>query len=280
MGKKSLIIIVTYNSNKHINWVIEGLDSSTSDVVIKIIDSGSTDTSYLHNIKTKHHLHIEEYENIGFVAANNKALTSISDFDWVLFLNPDARIEGKDLDRLLTIASQDKFEQTGIFSIPLIRYDIDNKRSLGIYDSLGISCNTIGRWFDLGSNQPVLSDNTNKNDFSEVEAVCGAFMLVRKTTLEQCPDRSGNIGFESNYYMYKEDIELSLRVRKKKWGVTLINDISAFHCRGWNSSRSKTPYWARYHSAINDVDVAWRYKTRALAYAVAKYIWVKFIERK
>ncbi|MCL2896205.1 glycosyltransferase family 2 protein [Brenneria tiliae] len=279
MGKKCLIIIVTYNSSKHINWAIEGLDSSTSDLTINVIDSGSTDTSYLHNIKTKHHLRIEEYENIGFVAANNKALTNVSDFDWVLFLNPDARIEGKDLDELLTIASLDKFKKTGIFSVPLIRFDIENNKPLGIYDSLGIKCNNIGRWFDLGSNQPVFSDNT-KNGFSEVEAVCGAFMLIRRTTLEQCTDRSGGIGFDRNYYMYKEDIELSLRVRKKKWDVTIINDISAFHCRGWNNSRTKTPYWARYYSAINDVDVAWRYKTRALAYALAKYIWVKFIERK
>ncbi|KFX21079.1 glycosyltransferase family 2 protein [Pectobacterium betavasculorum] len=280
MGNKCLIIVVTYNSNKHINWVIEGLESSTSDLTIKIVDSGSTDSSYLYGIKTQHFLHIEEHENIGFVAANNIALTNISEFDWVLFLNPDAMIEGKELDRLLAIASLDKFKNIGIFSVPLIRYDIENKRALGVYDSLGISCNAIGKWFDLGSNQPLLNADNEQEDFSEVEAICGAFMLVRRTVLEQCTDKSGGIGFERNYYMYKEDIELSLRVRKKKWKLAIINGVNAFHCRGWNHSRSKIPYWARYHSAINDVDVAWRYKFRALPYALAKYVWVKFFENK
>ncbi|MFC3395024.1 glycosyltransferase family 2 protein [Brenneria rubrifaciens] len=282
MGKKCLVIIVTYNSNKHINWVVEGLDSSENNLTIKIIDSGSSNTSYLYAVKTKHQIYIEECENIGFVAANNKALDNISDFDWVLFLNPDARIEGKDFDKLLTIASLDKFKQTGVFSVPLIRFDIENNKSLGVYDSLGIACNPFGRWFDLGANEVVLTkEELDKKDcFEAVEAVCGAFMLVRRTMLEQCPDSSGDIGFERNYYMYKEDIELSLRAKKKKWDVMIINNINAFHCRGWNNSRSKTPYWARYHSAINDLDVAWRYKFRALPYALAKYVWVKFIEKK
>ncbi|MEH6372639.1 glycosyltransferase [Pectobacterium carotovorum] len=279
MGKKCLIIIVTYNSNNYINWVVEGLESSKKKLTIRIVDSGSADTTYLHELKTKHDIHIEECENIGFVAANNNALTNISKFDWILFLNPDARVEGKDLDTLLDTVCLDEFKDTGIFSVPLIRFDIEQKKSLNIYDSLGIACSLIGKWFDLSTNEPV-SNDIDKKSHSNVDAVCGAFMLVRKATLEECLDRTNNIGFERNYYMYKEDIELSLRVKKKKWGVKIIKNISAFHCRGWNGNRSKTPYWARYHSAINDVDVAWRYKIRALPYALAKYIWVVFVERK
>ncbi|WP_409159192.1 glycosyltransferase [Pectobacterium sp. B2J-2] len=279
MAKKCLIIIVTHNSNNYINWVIEGLESSNSNLSIRIIDSGSTDTNYLYELKTKHDFNIKEYGNIGFVAANNKALTNISEYDWILFLNPDARVEGKHLDTLLDTVSMEQFSDTGIFSVPLIRYDIEQKKSLNVYDSLGIACNLVGKWSDLSTNEPV-DDNHDKKNFSDVDAVCGAFMLVRKHTLEQCLDRKNNVGFERSYHMYKEDIELSLRVKKKGWNVKVINEISAFHCRGWKNNRSEIPYWARYHSAINDVDVAWRYKIRALPYALAKYIWVKFLERK
>lgn len=49
----------------------------------------------------------------------------------------------------------------GIFSVPLIRYDIKENKPLELYDSLGINCSKLGKWQDVGSNQPIKSININ-----------------------------------------------------------------------------------------------------------------------
>lgn len=277
MSQKCLVVIVTYNSQKHIQWVLDGLESSQNDIVVRIIDSGSTNSDYLDAIQSKHRLDVVKTNNVGFVAGNNQAMFDAASYDWVLLLNPDAHIEGTNLDRLLSFAATKEQEKVGLFSVPLIRFNIDEKKPLPIFDSVGIACSPVGRWYDIDANQPVSALDKQP---TAVDAVCGAFMLLRVPALLQCCDKQGKVGFESSYYMYKEDIELSLRLKRQGWGVSVYNDVTAYHCRGWNGERKDVPYWARWHSAINDVDVAWRYKWRALPYALTKLAWVKFVEKK
>ncbi|MDU7346324.1 MAG: glycosyltransferase [Klebsiella grimontii] len=279
MYDSCVVVIVTYNSQKHIQWALEGLESSINKLTVMIVDSGSTETSYLDFLTTKHKLIIEKQDNVGFVAGNNFAIEKSYKAKWILLLNPDARIEGSDLDKLLAIAENKQNKNIALFSVPLVRFDINAMKPLGVYDSLGIRCNSYGKWYDIGANNSV---KCNRSDLHKikVDAVCGAFMLLRYKALAQSPDKLGKIGFESSYYMYKEDIELSLRLQKNNWDIKLIESLNAYHCRGWNPSRIKIPYWARYHSAKNDIDVSIRYKIRALPYALAKYLWVRFFERK
>ena len=277
MKNKVLIIIVTHNSETHIQWCVNGLSKSNSDITFRIVDSGSKNTDYLEVLNEKNNVLIIKESNIGFVAGNNRALYDIDDFDWVLFLNPDARIESDDFDRLIAYASKYEQEKVGLFTVPLIRFDIQNYKSLNCFDSVGIRCNYYGRWQDILSNSPV---RDIEKTFTEVDAVCGAFMLFRVKALMQCVDSTNTPGFERMYYMYKEDIELSQRVIKFGWKVGVYNKVTAFHCRGWNDARNMGPYWARWHSAKNDVDVSIKYKWRAFPLAIAKYFWVRFLERK
>jgi GT2 family glycosyltransferase len=279
MYQSCVVIIVTYNSQKHIQWAIDGLESSKMKLTIRIIDSGSVDTSYLDILNTKHELIVEKHDNVGFVAGNNLAIEKSCNAEWVLLLNPDARIEGSDLDKLITIAADETNKKTALFSVPLVRFDIKTMKSLAVYDSLGIRCNFYGKWYDVGTNEPVEYKRSALHN-SSIDAICGAFMLLRYKALVQCLDKKGKIGFERSYYMYKEDIELSMRLQKNNWNIKLIDNLNAYHCRGWNPSRTKTPYWARYHSAINDLDLSIRYKKRTFPYALAKYLWVRFFENK
>ena len=276
MSTECLVIIVTHNSQKHIQWCLDGLATSESDLSIKIVDSGSNDTSYLDNLSCKHKLEVIKKDNIGFVKGNNLVLQMGVQCKWTLLLNPDAAIDGSKLDKLLTLANETDNDDIGIFSVPLIRYSIDQMKEMDVYDSLGIAATSYGRWYDIGSSEPLKKLDSNP---SEVLAVCGAFMLIRNDALKVCLDKSNSIGFESSYHMYKEDIELCLRFRKYNWKVMTINHLNAYHCRGWNKPRGKIPFWAKYHSAINDLDLAFRYKKMHMPYAISKYLWVNFVER-
>lgn len=280
MKRKLLIVIVTHNSEKHIQWAVDGLSSSSSFFDLCIIDSGSDDTSYLDALRIPENLSffIKKEKNIGFVKSNNLALNDVASYEYVLYLNPDARIEAGDLERLLSIADLPCNANFGAFTVPLVRFDITTKSSLNVYDSVGIECSTWGRWYDVKANEPIDAMD-NGCDITEVNAICGAFFLVRGSVLLEATDSRGYTGFESSFYMYKEDIELSCRILKKGYRLGVVHGINAFHCRGWQGKRKDIPYWARYHSARNDIFVAWRYKKRALPMSIAKYFFVRLFER-
>ncbi|HED1778822.1 TPA: glycosyltransferase [Raoultella ornithinolytica] len=271
-SKKILTVIVTHNSHKFINWCIEPLIKVHDICDIRIVDSGSTDISYLKQIEGNvQEIHYEN--NIGFAKANNRALYDLNKYSAVLFLNPDARIES-DCFQTLYSRLNTVDHNYGIFSVPLVKFDINNYKKEGVYDSLGIVCDKVGRWYDVRGQVtdelPVIP---------KIDAICGAFMLIPSKVLDECKTSTGGIGFDESYYMYKEDIELSLRV-SKKYKLKIYNDIYAFHCRGWNKDRKSVPYWSRLISAKNDIKLAFSYRTKNLPFAYIKYLYVRFIEAR
>lgn len=266
---KILIIIVTHNSQKFIDWVLEPLNKCHDICDVVIVDSGSSSIEYLKKIDR---FTIEFTENIGFAKANNLALRFLNEnkHSHVLFLNPDARVEENILRELHSRAVKDA-EGYGLFSVPLIKYDFDKRSPEVYYDSLGIECNVLGKWRDI---QGPISVKQEK----KIEAICGAFMLISKKAIEESKNKLGMIGFDETFFMYKEDIELSLRIRKK-FKLKMYYDLYAYHCRGWTKSRKEIPYWRKKISAVNDLKLNIKYKFRALPYAIIKYIYVIIFER-
>ncbi|MHA0974710.1 glycosyltransferase family 2 protein [Enterobacter ludwigii] len=271
-NKKLLVVVVTYNSHKFIEWALAPL-LDIELFQIRIVDSGSSDVGYLKRLEAYENVEVHYESNLGFAKGNNRALYDIDQFDYVLFLNPDARIELDQLNELLERAEYSENKKNALFSVALEKFSIDENKAVNAYDSLGIYCDAIGRWKDLQGPISIAKGNL------KYEAVCGAFMLCRSKALLQFPDSRGNIGFEESFFMYKEDIELSLRIGKK-WGIKIFNDLKAYHCRGWAGGRGSNPYWARKRSAENDVYVASHYKLRALPYAILKYLYVVLLEKK
>ncbi|MCG8706889.1 glycosyltransferase [Brenneria sp. 4F2] len=268
----NLVVIVTHNSQKYIDWCVGPLiNNELCDIVI--VDSGSSDIEYLKKYESS--VKVLYKKNIGFAKANNAALQDVERYKSVLFLNPDARVESKEYEKLIATCFSNENANFHFFSVPLISYDFDNKTERGFYDSLGIKCSFYGKWEDIRA--PV---STDLDEISHYDAICGAFFLVKTDALLRSPNSAGINGFEESYYMYKEDIELSLRLKKNKFKSKLIPEIKAYHCRGWNNDRKKVPYWAKLYSARNDLDVALRYKWRAIPFSLMKFLYVKVYERK
>jgi len=72
----------------------------------------------------------------------------------------------------------------------------------------------------------------NHQDKREVEAVCGAYMLLRKKTLTKLG------GFDEEYFMYGEDVDLCARVKKIGLKVFFLGDISIIHFGAKSSNYS------------------------------------------
>lgn len=272
--KKCGIVVVTHNSAQTLAWCLSPLLNWNCSVVV--VDSGSDDTSYLEDLVAFPNVKVILRENVGFCCANNIGIDALQQCEFVLLLNPDARAEVPCLDATIALLQASGNEDVGAVSVPLVRYDWTNRRSMGMYDSRGIAMRWYGRWIDTGAGDALKPED--RAAATEIEAACGAFILLRRATLEDC-SLKGVVGLDPSFVMYKEDIELSLRLRRRGWKILRAGGHNAYHCRGWQAARHLAPRWARELSARNDVILASRYRWRALPFAVAKWTWVKVVER-
>ncbi|MDP3842564.1 MAG: glycosyltransferase family 2 protein [Oxalobacteraceae bacterium] len=222
---------------------------------------------------------IEAKRNVGFAAANNIALEQyyLRSAKFVFFINPDVLLPEGWLERLHKVVMDPKNADIGVFTGPLLGYSFETDRPTGLIDSLGIFQTIIGKWYD--KSQGMLVDNSKISMTAEyIPAACGALMVVRREVVEQIIQKDNQF-FDESFFMYKEDIDVSIRIRKMGWKILIHPSLKAYHCRGWNSDRSTAPYWSRLISARNEIMLHLRHRWFALPYSIIKYCYVRLIEK-
>lgn len=101
-------------------------------------------------------------------------------------------------------------------------------------------------------------------------------MLCRKKALDEVLLQGGAI-FDPSFYMYKEDIDLSLRLRRKGWSLMYVPSLVAYHCRGWKKERKDVPKAYRLLSARNEMRLYARSGSPYVIYSALKYAAVKLL---
>lgn len=264
------VIIVTHNSDRYIDRCISSLERQTvrpEEVII--VDSGSKNIPKKFdsplNIKI-----IDAHGNIGFCEGNNVGYSISSHAaNYLLFLNPDAFPLPEFIEGAIEIMRGDA--SVGILTGKLLGYDIDNNSPTKLIDSTGIFKTWYGRWYDRGQGETDYAQYDAKREF--VPAICGALMFCRASALRQNLIRGSEI-FDKSFFMYKEDIDLSCRLRAGGWKLLYAGDISSFHCRGWKSRR-RISRQQRMHAAKNDIRVSAMYSPLSVPFSLVKYLLVK-----
>ncbi|RYC47831.1 hypothetical protein DEH81_05565 [Pectobacterium zantedeschiae] len=265
------VIIVSYNSFNYLEWNIPVLDRMSFINEIIIVDNGSLiDLEKIKNLSNRYKkVKVNCGENVGFSQANNLGVELSSSLsEYVLFLNPDAIIDEFNLG-LLTERLDGNPELVAISAV-LKSFDFENKKELVHYDSLGIYKSGFS-WKDIV--HP--NDIRIFDELSYPDALCGALILVRKSIVNNLIIKDGYF-FNPRFFMYKEDIELSIRLREIG-RIAVDHSTLAFHCRGW-SSRKKMSRMSRLQSAKNEVIINFRYDITSLPYSIFKLSYVFFIE--
>ena len=262
------IIIVTHNSQSVLPRCIETIDQqSVRPYQIIVVDSGSDDSSYLDEVSGRDICEVRKLSNVGFAAANNKGLESLApECDYVLFINPDTFLSASVIEKSLKI--MEHLPRVAILTGLLEGYDLSRSCKTGKIDSSGIFRAWYGRWYDRGKGQDI---GHNYLDSEHVPAVCGALMFARTSALRpELPEL-----FDESFFMYKEDIELSVRLSEKGWKLHYSPEIKAFHCRGWNDSRRTIARKMRIMSARNEIKIYQKHPSVYMVWAQFKYILVR-----
>lgn len=228
------VIIVNWNAGDQLRRCIASLGREISLVErIIIVDNASIDGS-LAGIEDMGLpvIIVRNGENRGFAAACNQG-ARLSTMEFILFLNPDTALFDNSLS--IPIRHMGDDETVGITGIQLV-------------DDSGIvarSCSRqigplafIGNSFGLNRLLPNLfrshmMDEWDHGNSRFVDHVMGAFYLIRRELFE----RLG--GFDENFFVYYEDIDLSKRVLDLGLRISYLSTAQLYHKGGGTSSQIK-----------------------------------------
>lgn len=241
---------------------------------IIVVDSGSRETAYLEPYRKDPliWLHLAR-KNIGFCQGNNLGISYLRPpCKYVLFLNPDAFLTPSFAEQAIAQMEEPASQQIGALTGVLLGYEGDRQQPTGKIDSTGIFRTWYGRWYDRNQGDAASSLVQGKKE--EVPAICGALMFCRWQALQSVA-LAPSIVMDPAFYMYKEDIDLSLRLRQQGWSLVFNSDLMAYHCRGWKKKRSEIPRLFRLLSARNEMRLHARFKSPCYFYSLLKYVAAK-----
>ncbi len=173
-------------------------------------------------------------ENIGFAGGHNYLFSRhAQSYDAIQLLNDDAILEPTFLETCLRYLEQQPFcaSVTGT----IFRWNFDARDEVGqgkteVIDSLGLTMDWKGFVPDRGAGQSSLAVHIPSHPF-RVMGVSGCLPMyrvsaVREVSVDGCL-------FDHTFKIYKEDVDLALRLRAASYEAVVLPVIRAYHRRSF-----------------------------------------------
>ncbi len=234
-----LVSLVNYNSRDFTLSCLQDIFSQKTSHTFHVVvfDNNSPDTSADDIKKAFPKIELIKHDkNLGFGKAHNLVAKKIDDFDGMLLVNPDTSFEEGTFERLISFL--EKEEQVGIVSGKILKKD-------GRLDSNGGNFPkglALLSWlfnlesFGVKSNFH-RQDNEYYKNIHSVDWVGGTFMLIRKEVIQK-------IGlFDEDYFMYFEDVDFCIRVKKEGFAIKIDPKIVITHIGGASSDNPRYFQW-------------------------------------
>lgn len=170
--------------------------------------------------------------NRGFAAACNQGARG-GPSPYVLFLNPDTRLEADSLTAPLAFLQSPAAADIGICGIQLVDEQGRVARSCARFPTPGqlVAASTGVDRLLPGAFPGFVMREWDHQDSRRVDHVIGAFYLVRRELFESLG------GFDERYFVYLEDLDFSLRARQAGWHSYYLARARAFHRGGGTSEQ-------------------------------------------
>ncbi len=245
------IVIVNYNVRHFLIQCLQSIrHSKLGDLNLEVIivDNDSVDGSvaWIKNEYPEFKL-IENNINVGFSKANNQAIKCLNS-TYTLLLNPDTVLE-EDCLRLCYNRMED-FKAYGALGVKMIDgkgvFLPESKRKIPDLWSSFCKLSYLSDLFPKskifsGYNLGYLPDN----EVSDIEVLCGAFMFIRSSVLEE----TGLL--DEAFFMYGEDIDLSYRIIKAGYRICYFPETKIIHYKGESTKKGSLNYIKTFYGAMN-----------------------------
>lgn len=179
---------------------------------------------------------IENKENTGFPKGNNIGVGKAKG-NYLCILNPDTVVSEDTFTKLLEFA-QTK-ENLGIVGCKLI----DGTGEFLPESKRNIPTPKISFLKMLGKSDTYYANYLSENEIGKASIFVGAFMFVERQKYLEMK------GFDEDFFMYGEDIDLSYRFLKQGYDNYYFGKTTIIHYKGESTSKDKV-YLQRFYGAM------------------------------
>ncbi|MDD5676269.1 MAG: glycosyltransferase family 2 protein [Chitinivibrionales bacterium] len=230
------IIIVSWNCYDYLQKCIASIYRQTQGLEFEIIvvDNASADNTaqriaaVFPQVKV-----IQSGGNLGFSRANNLGFAQAAG-KYLLFLNPDTQIVDNALFTMVTRFST--LKNAGAAGCRLVNSDLSLQTSSVLpiptilnqiltVEFLRLAVPHSNLW---GTRALFNGERVPQ----EVEALSGACLMVKREAFEAAGK------FNTDYFMYSDDVDLCYSVRQKGYGVYYIGEATVIHHGGKSTNKS------------------------------------------
>lgn len=230
MGAEVAAVVVTYNSARHVDALLDSLPVAFGDVpyTTVVVDNGSTDET-LALLRRRGDCTVVESVNDGYGAGMNRAVRHSPEAADVLVLNPDVELDAESVPRMLSVLRRPGVgivaprtrEADGSLS-PTLRREPTLARAGGLsFTGLPLLAERIEDPRAYVTEHPV-------------DWAVGAIWLVER----ECFDALG--GFDESYFLYSEETDFALRARDRGWLSVYAPDAGGMHVGGGSGTSHAT----------------------------------------
>ena len=243
------VIIVNYNVPCFLEQCLlsvrKAMKGLTAEVFV--VDNFSTDDSVSWLAPRFPWVHfILNNQNEGFAKANNRVLSRCRG-EHILFLNPDTLVSENLFHQCLGYLAEHPF--VGSVGVRMIdgqgRYLAESKRSFptpraSFFKMAGLSA--------LFPHSPLLNEyalgHLDDSVTTRVPVLAGACMMVKAPLVNQLN------GFDENFFMYGEDIDLSYRIEALGFENHYLAETLLIHFKGESSQKGSRTYLKHFYGAM------------------------------
>ena len=221
------------------NCIESLLESDMKDQIeLIVVDNNSTDGS-CDMLRTEFPMVscLENQENVGFSKANNRG-AEIAKGKYVLILNPDTLLKSNTLSEFYSFAErQAKFGAAGAqFIDGSGKYLPESKRN---FPNLMVAGTKL-----LGYSKFYYSNHIEQDQVAPIDILTGAFMFIRKSVYDEVG------GFDEDFFMYGEDIDLSYRIIKSGYKNFYLGNNKVLHFKGESTLKDQF-YLKNFYGALS-----------------------------
>ncbi|WP_162497366.1 glycosyltransferase family 2 protein [Roseovarius dicentrarchi] len=255
--KRVAIVSVCHNSAPVLASMLE---TCPRDAEIILVDNASADTGEIANLAKKYNTGlILNKANKGFGAACNQG-ASASSAEFILFLNPDAQLMPDTIQHLVTAA--DKYAEASAFNPRIQRQD-------GL-EAFNYKSDLLPRSRRMNRGWP--------SQDCETVILSGAALFIRRSDFVKVN------GFDENIFLYYEDDDLSLRLKRQCGPLMFCRAALVKHIEGASSGKSseKSEAFKAWHKGRSKIYTMGKHarpfaRTRTVAHALKKVLSVKLL---
>lgn len=243
------VIIVNWNGKHFLKPCLDSiLHQSYEPYDVYLVDNASTDGSvefveqnYPNEISSEKLRVIQNKKNYGFAEGNNIGIRQALEnhgTKYIATLNADTIVKKDWLEKL--VAATEGNKKIGMFQGKILL--IDGKK----IDSTGVLFYRSATWWDRGENE---KDTQQYDSKREVFGVTAAAALYRREMLEDTA--IDNEFFDSDFFGYCEDIDLSIRGKLRGWRAVYEPSAIVYHHRG--GTTGPQTIFQVYHTQRNNL---------------------------